>query len=351
MAKEKFIEDKMATAHKYVVRQANEIISEYMEAGFTLTLRQLYYQFVARDLIHNTQQEYKRLGKIIDKGRQMGFIDWDAIEDRTRYLRGTRTWSTPTHRMKDAHNDYKLDPWETQKIHIEVWPEKDALIGVVQPACNRHRVDFFACRGYTSQSEAYAAGKRLAAYADAGYRVIVLHLGDHDPSGMQMTDDNRTRLSLFAGREIELRRIALNMPQIDQYNPPPNWAKEEDSRTRWYVEKFETNKSWELDALDPKVIDGLIDAEITPLIDPEKWAAVMEQEAAEREVIAGVRDNWSRVTEKPWLQKRPAEVKAEALALIRAEGDVYIERGKRRLSSLVYDLADQQIESINLESE
>lgn len=350
MALEQFKPLKMATAHRYVVRQANEIISEYTEAGFTLTLRQLYYQFVARDLIENTFNEYKRLGKIIDAGRQMGLIDWDAIEDRTRNLRGLNTWVDAKHILEGTVNGYRVDPWIEQKIHVEVWIEKDALVGVVESVCNRRRVDYFACRGYTSQSEAYSAGKRLASYTDAGYRVIVLHLGDHDPSGMQMTDDNRTRLSLFAGAPVELRRIALNMNQIEEFNPPPNWAKEDDSRTKWYVEAFGTNKSWELDALDPKVIENLIDAEIEPLIDPEKWAAVMEREEAERSILQGIHGNWERVAEKPWLQRRPAEIKAEALQIVRDEGDKYNAR-QHRLASLIYDIADTGIESINLEVE
>lgn len=317
MAKEAFLKDKMSTAHKYVVRVANEIISEYMEAGYTLTLRQLYYQFVSRDLIQNTQNEYKRLGKIIDAGRKMGMIDWDAIEDRTRNLRGTNTWRNPQAIVKGAADGFKLNPWADQKIRVEVWIEKDALVGVIQPTCSRFRVDYFACRGYSSQSEAYAAGKRLAAYAEAGYRVLVLHLGDHDPSGIDMTRDNRDRLKLFSGTEVDFRRIALNMDQIDQYNPPPNFSKESDSRTKWYREEYGTDSSWELDALEPKVIDALIASHIDPLIDREKWDATMAQERIDREILRGVEENWLRVAEKPWLYKRPQEIKAEAIEIVR----------------------------------
>lgn len=320
MAKEAFLKDKMSTAHKYVVRQANEIISEYLEAGYTLTLRQLYYQFVARDLIQNTQNEYKRLGKIIDMGRKMGMIDWDAIEDRTRNLRGTQTWADPESIIKGAYNGYKLNPWDEQRVRIEVWIEKDALVGVIQPTCSRFRIDYFACRGYSSQSEAYAAGKRLARFVDAGYRVLVLHLGDHDPSGLDMTDDNRKRLAMFSGQSIEFRRIALNMNQIEQYSPPPNFAKESDSRTNKYRETYATDSSWELDALEPKVIDALIASHVEPMIDRAKWDATMAREKAEREVLEGVYRNWPRVAEKPWLQKRPEEIRAEAVEIAEQEG-------------------------------
>lgn len=349
MAKEAFLKDKMSTAHKYVVRQANEIISEYMEAGYTLTLRQLYYQFVARDLIENKQTEYKRLGKIIDAGRKMGMIDWDAIEDRTRNLRGTQTWADPQSIVKGAANGYKLDPWPDQKTHVEVWIEKDALVGVIQPTCSRFRVDYFACRGYSSQSEAYAAGKRLASYAEAGYRVLVLHLGDHDPSGLDMTNDNRKRLALFSGRDIEFRRIALNMDQIEEYGPPPNFAKETDSRTKWYREEFETDSSWELDALEPKVIDALLASHIEPLIDKAKWDAVMATEKEHREVLSGVYKNWPRVAEKPWLFKRPEEIRDEAEKIARNHDGLEHE-GLKEASDLGGVIADE-IAEITLEIE
>jgi hypothetical protein len=348
MAKEAFIPNKMSTAHKYVVRQANEIISEYMAAGYTLTLRQIYYQFVARDLIENKQTEYKRLGKILDAGRKMGLIDWDAIEDRTRNLRGTQTWADPQSIVKGAANGFKLNPWEEQRVHVEVWIEKDALVGVIQPTCARFRVDYFACRGYSSQSEAYSAGKRLAHYANAGYRVLVLHLGDHDPSGLDMTNDNRKRLALFSGQDIEFRRIALNMDQIEEYSPPPNFAKETDSRTTWYRSEFNTDSSWELDALEPKVIDALISSNIDPMIDKAKWDATIEREKGHREVLRGVEQNWSRVAEKPWLQKRPAEILAEASATVRAYEPINAEI-ENPLAAL--QSAADEVDTISLEIE
>ena len=66
------------------IELANGIIDEYRAAGYVLTVRQLYYQFVARDLIANNTQEYNRLKSFVSDGRLAGLIDWDAIEDRTR---------------------------------------------------------------------------------------------------------------------------------------------------------------------------------------------------------------------------------------------------------------------------
>ena len=97
---------------------------------------------------------------------------------------------------------------------------------VEKPVAERLRVPYFACRGYVSQSESFAAGVRFADHFRRRQTPIVFHLGDHDPSGIDMTRDNADRLHLFAGQRVEVRRLALNMEQIEEFNPPPNPAKE-----------------------------------------------------------------------------------------------------------------------------
>lgn len=301
MAFEEFVPKNFSTAHQWVIREANKIITEYQAAGYRLTLRQIYYQFVARDMLQNKQTEYKRLGGIIDAARKAGMIDWDAIEDRTRNLRRINVWQKPEDAVKTLSTQFKRDPWDEQTIRrrIEVWIEKDALVGVIQPTCNEFRLPYFSCRGYGSSSELYDAGKRLAMYHNAGYETLILHLGDHDPSGVQMTEDNTKRLSLFAGFPVELRRLALNMDQIEQYRPPANFAKEADARTKWYIEQFDTDDCWELDALGPDVMAGLIRSAVEPLIDQEEWTATMEQEQDDLSVLTEIISDWKRTKAAP----------------------------------------------------
>ena len=262
-----------------VIRQANVIISEYRAAGFTLTLRQLYYQFVARDMLPNSQQSYKRLGDIISKARLAGEVSWDAIEDRTRSLRSEPHWDTPRDLLNDARHWFQVDMWDNQFYRPEVWIEKDALIGVIEEVCRSNDVPYFACRGYSSQSEQWRAGRRFKDHLARGQTPIVLHLGDHDPSGVDMTRDNEDRLTMFAQDDIEVRRLALNFDQVRRYNPPPNPTKFTDSRAAGYTARF-GHSCWELDALDPKVIAALITDALADLRDDEAWAA-KEREQAE----------------------------------------------------------------------
>lgn len=294
MAVEAFIEREFRGSSLAIIDQANAIIAAYQAQGFTLTLRQLYYQFVSRDLLANKQSEYKRLGSIINDARLAGHIDWSAIEDRTRNVRTHSWWDSPANIIESAAAGYAENLWSSQDFRVEVWIEKDALIGVVEPVCTRFRVPYFACRGYSSQSEQYAAGQRFRRQIRNGRTPLVLHLGDHDPSGLDMTRDNADRLAMFAQDDVEVRRLALNWDQITRYRPPPNPAKETDSRSGPYIERY-GDKSWELDALEPTVIDRLIADEIERVLDREAWDEALAEEERNKATLEQVSERWDEV--------------------------------------------------------
>lgn len=296
MPREAFVQKRFTAKNEAVILQANDIIADYQRQGFTLTLRQLYYQFVARALIPNSMQSYKRLGQIVNDGRMAGLIDWEAIEDRTRNVQSVATWDDPQDIIDASAASFRVDRWASQPAHVEVWIEKEALVGVIEPVCTEFFVPFFACRGYTSQSEQWRAGRRLRRKHRDGKRVVVLHLGDHDPSGLDMTRDNDERLALFAGDEdvVEIRRLALNMDQVRKYRPPPNPAKETDNRFADYIKRH-GDQSWELDALDPTVIDKLIRDQIGTLIDQKAWGRSVKEEDEYRAQLERTADRWTDV--------------------------------------------------------
>ena len=275
------------------ILKAEDIINEYQAQGFSLTLRQLYYQFVARALIPNTERSYKRLGNIVSDARRAGLIDWDAIEDRTRFLRELASWDKPQSILESARDSYHRDLWESQAIRFEVWIEKDALLGVIEAVCQENDVPFFSCRGYVSDSEMWRGAMRMHRHGRSGQKVIALHLGDHDPSGIDMTRDIEARLELFSDyADLEVRRIALTMEQIEELNPPPNPAKVTDSRYDSYVAKY-GEESWELDALEPQYISRLIHLAIVAERDIDKWAEAYKEQEEERGQIAEVVQRWN----------------------------------------------------------
>lgn len=278
-----------------IIERANTICADYTAQGFDLTLRQLYYQFVSRDWIANKQTEYDRLGSIINDARLAGLLDWNYIVDRTRNLRSLAHWDSPESIVDAVANQYRTERWAHQPTRVEVWIEKDALVGVIAGVCERYDVDYFSCRGYTSQSEMWGAARRLSRYEARGQDTVIIHLGDHDPSGVDMSRDIADRLALFDA-STNVVRIALNMNQVEQYSPPPNPAKLTDSRASGYIAEHGTS-SWELDALDPTTLARLIEEEIWAWRDADQWerdTAVMERERA---LLTAVSERWVEVSE------------------------------------------------------
>jgi hypothetical protein len=278
-----------------LIEHANRIIDEYRALGFTLTLRQLFYQFVSRPALglENSVGDYKRLGRTVTDARRGGLIDWGAIEDRTRNVRSLPTWDDPSSIVSACAYQYREDVWANQIYRPEVWIEKDALTGVIEGVSEEFRAPWFSCRGNVSDSEMYAAGKRFERIVGQGQVPIVLHLGDHDPNGLDMTRDVQDRLAMFARQDIEVRRLALNLDQTAGL--PPNFAKETDSRYAAYVRRFGATDCWELDALAPNVISDLVRDELVNLIDADAWASAIADENDNRSILTAVAGNWSLV--------------------------------------------------------
>ncbi len=325
-----------------VIRQVNTVLSEHAAEGYDLTLRQLYYQFVAHDLFpddrtwswdearkrwyrdpegtKNADPNYKWLGSIVNDARMGGRIDWHHIVDRTRNVRAHPHWDDPADVVASVAKQFRVDLWEDQPRYVEVWIEKDALVGVIAKAAGQYDVPYFSCRGYTSQSEMWSAAQRLLGKVTEGKAVTILHLGDHDPSGIDMTRDIEDRLSLFLGTDwalsqgcdhttsqanlkatvnqamdkFEVRRIALNRDQVDQYDPPPNPAKMTDSRFAGYLAEH-GDQSWELDALPPKVLAELVTDELGTLIEWDAWEAADARQVEGRELLSKASERWAEL--------------------------------------------------------
>lgn len=324
-----------------VIDTARVICADYATQGYDLTLRQLYYVFVSRDAIPNTEQSYKRLGSLVNDARLAGLLDWDWLVDRGREIDKLSQWGHPRDIIRASAKQFHIDWWADQDVHVEVWVEKQALAGVVERVCNQYDVTSLACKGYMSQSEQHAAGMRMLGFIQGGKRVHVLHLGDHDPSGIDMTRDNEARLRMFIGHHLSrewdveyddegevwwdilderaadsrgeevdysnyerptpvftFERIALNRDQIDRYQPPPNPAKITDSRALDYIARH-GRQSWELDALPPQVLNDLIESHIVAQIDGSKFAGRVAAEAGYKARIQDLLDRHGALLDEP----------------------------------------------------
>ncbi|MBC8507816.1 MAG: hypothetical protein H8D34_23355 [Chloroflexi bacterium] len=283
MAREAFIDARFRQDSLDRITLVNEILAEYEAEGYDLSLRQLYYQLVARDHIENSQKSYKRLGALLTKARKAGLIDWNMISDRNRATVKNAHWDSPAEIVEAAARQFAIDKWAEQPCHIEVMVEKDALSGVLEPVCRKLDVRFTANKGYPSASLLYEMGKRLSFFGSVVMKdIYIFQLGDHDPSGVDMTRDLREQLSMFAREDVEVIRLALNMEQIETFNPPENPAKQTDSRYKKYKERFGT-ASWELDAIEPRNLAALVTDAVTTLRDETAWEKAIELETSMRD--------------------------------------------------------------------
>ena len=270
------------------LKTINLIIEEYKKEGYVLTLRQLYYQLVSRNIIPNLKGEYAKLSTILVKGRMGGVVDWEAIEDRIRVPYLPYWVFDPEDAINDTINQYRLDRQEGQDVYVELWVEKDALSGVLKRITEKYHINLMVNRGYSSCSAIHDAYKRLLKQENNGKETYILYLGDHDPSGLDMIRDIKDRLEEF-GVNTEVKQIGLTMKQIKKYNPPPNPAKPKDPRSTGYIEKF-GRVSWEVDALNPKILHQLVKDNVEELIDLTLFNKQIKKEEQDKEKLEKLKE-------------------------------------------------------------
>ncbi len=268
--KERFTDEKFTDDQMKMIRWAETTLSKYQAAGYTVTVRQMFYAAVTINLVKNLQPEYKKLGDLLTRARMAGWLDWDAIVDRGRTTREIDTHKSPLEVMQEAVRRFRTDKWQSQPNYVEAMIEKQALEGVVAPVCNKLEIPYTSNKGYLSATLAYDVGKRLQERRRAGKMVHVLYAGDLDPSGLDAGRDVKDRLELFSDGPVYVHRLALNREQVEEYDLPPNPAKTKDPRFKAYRETH-GDESWEMDALPVEELAGVFTKAVGQLRDERLW--------------------------------------------------------------------------------
>jgi hypothetical protein len=275
-------------ATKIRLDQATDILDEYAEMDLTVTLRQLFYQFVSRfEDFDNTLANYRSLGNILTKGRRGGFINWNHLCDLGRRPRDWRQFKDIAELLQWSRDVYRIDMWEHQPVYVEVMLEKEALSGVLEDVCSSNHVVLNINKGYSSTSAMYEAATRM--HERANYRDIhVLYLGDHDASGLDMLRDVEDRLIEYTvGANITVHHVALTFEQTQEHDLIANYTKELDARAKPYLDEFGED-CWELDALEPGVLQELLTEEIDALMDDDQWNKDLERQNEDKEKLGRI---------------------------------------------------------------
>lgn len=277
-----------------VIQHIVDIVDEYAEEGYNLTLRQLHYQLVKSNWIVNHDSAYKKLGNILDDCKYAGIINWDNIEDRGRIPYIPYYVEDVEAALNDTIDQYRIDRQKGQESYVELWTEKDALSAILRRSTEKYHIQLVVNKGYTSSSAIYRAYKRCIQQIREGKKIIILYFGDHDPSGLDMVRDIRERLEFMfnKGRHSEMFEnmhsdelkssftvlpIGLTMAQIREYDLPPNPTKLTDSRANGYIKKF-GKTCWEVDALRPQTLSDIVETNIESIIDMQQYAIMLQEE-------------------------------------------------------------------------
>lgn len=340
--RETFRRLKLSKSNKLRLDQINSIVREYQRQGYKLTLRQLYYQLVSRDVIPNKVAEYAKLSILLKEGRMAGIVDWDAIEDRLRVPYTPASFDSPADIMEAVINQYKMPRMKDQENYLEVWVEKDALSGVLKRVTSKYHVPILVNRGYSSASAMYDSYGRFREALSNGQKIKILYLGDFDPSGMDMIRDVRDRpLEMLTAQASDFitdvydewvkkefdgdghdaaDSLRDDYGDVDEYPQAFSLYDEEDKGSlefdelrAFIISRFEVipialtrkqitqykpppnpakktdprskkfigehgGQSWEVDALKPEVLNQLLDDAIVLRIDLEKYNNILQEE-------------------------------------------------------------------------
>jgi hypothetical protein len=254
-----------------------EIAKAVLAEGHPMTVRQVFYQLVSRQVIKNDRGQYQAVSNALVDARREGVIPWEWIEDRLRRPRHVSMWSDLSDFADTCRRAYRLDVWSSQPGYLEVWLEKDALSGIFEDVLNPYGVTLNVGRGYDGWSSIHNAAVRFNEKAED---VVVLYFGDFDPSGEDMKRSLEDRLEDRDCRP-EVIKCALIRDDIRRYNLPPDFTKKTDTRSAAFIAEH-GDVSVELDALPVNVLRARLKAEIENRMDLKALAKVKKQEDRDR---------------------------------------------------------------------
>ena len=280
-----------------VVTETNRLITLHDE----LTVRQIYYALYVKGFykdFSSAKSFYNSFDKMLVHARERGEVDDTKILDTGRQAYGGDFGFATVeeyinhclNKFLNKSNGYTRRRWDTQTLTPIIWIEKDALARVVMRVADEYRVQVCPSRGYTSYTYLKERIQKN--------NIMILHFADHDPSGLDMTRDLRKRAKQYAGHDVLVKRIGLNIEQVKAYDLTPNPTKTS-SRVKRYVAQY-GDRCWELDALPPDVLRAMVRSSIEECIDVNVWNVQIEEEKPEYERVQKLFEGFEDVLCDVW---------------------------------------------------
>jgi hypothetical protein len=265
---------------------------DILTAEQPLTVRGVCYRLFNRKLIPGMETKHtKRVSEALT-ARERGMIPWSWIVDETRQITRYASWDDPDAFIEDKLREYRRDWWEGQPERVFIVSEKGTVSGILRPVIAEFAVPWVVFHGFGSAS----AVNLLAAITAADERPLtLLYVGDHDPSGLHMSDvDLPGRLARYGGAAT-IERVALVEADLAALAPMtfPASDKRSDARYPWF-DAAHGDVCCELDALDANELRRRVRGAIVRHIDPMLWNRAGSTEQAERNSLSAFFKTWKR---------------------------------------------------------
>lgn len=281
-----------------LVDEIVKVIDEFSEYK-PLTLRQIYYRLVGKQIIENNQNGYQKISRLLVKARQQGFVDWADIADRTRYTTQKRgsadaeTWL----RERIGYIDpkyYGRCLVSEQDNYVEVSTEKDAIATILETELWIYCTRLNVIRGQGSQTIVEQMARRFEQSLMLGKNPILLHFGDLDPSGRAIPRAIKNTLYEIHDVDVDVRVIALTPEQVNDHQLPHSIdavKKTDPNYKKWLLEYGPYQPAVELDALHPEVLKGILKNSLSDVYDIDSMIDEQEIERDERLFIRKVQND------------------------------------------------------------
>ncbi len=280
------------------IQAIKDAICDVLARDCPQTVRQVFYQLASRlQIIPKTENEYKNtVVRLLKELRLNGTVPWSWITDSSRSFYQARTTDSMKQTLQDTLQVYRRNLLDTMDRRVEIWLEKEALVGVIQPETHPWGVPLYPCRGYASLSFLHDAAETIAGWWDDRRQATsIYYFGDHDPSGVDISRAVEERLREFVYAEvttgfmddegayvdvIRFKRVAVEPWQINEWNLPTRPTKMSDSRSKNFV-----GDSVELDAIPSNRLREMVRDCIKQHVDPYKLEKIQQTERLERKTL------------------------------------------------------------------
>lgn len=270
-----------------LIEATRTVLAEYAD-HLPLTLRQIYYRLVAGGTLEKTECAYKRLGEILNRARRAELIDFAAMRDDGLTCSGGDGFANRQDVREYLHRlaaGLCLDRQAGQDVRLQIWCETGGMVPQLARVAGPYGVAVVSSGGFDSVTAKHEAGLRLA-----GEPTAVLHIGDHDPSGVHifssLAEDVGAFAAAYGAGGLEFVRLAVTPEQARRLDLPSAPPKVTDRR------KFDGNRTWQCEALAPDVLADILRDAIARRMDVHAYTARLHEEAELREELAEAVSGW-----------------------------------------------------------